>query len=220
MGVYRLLAGVGYQPKSLMRAGISEVFTNDSPAAVSPDVYNTAAPGGARVAYGSGMSEWCANCHGAFHAEEGQNSGSFSAHPAGNSYKLGTAVAATYNSYVKSGDMTGSQATSNLNLVPVEAGLGQTSADRTAMLALTTSTAGPDATANVMCLTCHRAHASGHESMLRWNQNSTFLPDAAGAYSVENGLLPAQVEGAYYNKLSSDFGANQRSLCNKCHAKD
>lgn len=221
VGAYRLLAGAGYQPVSLIRAGITDnIFTKDSPAAVSPTVYNSSTPGGVRVAYGSGMSEWCANCHGAFHAEEGEISGAFSTHPAGNSYKLGVAIAANYNGYVKSGDMTGTQANSNLNLVPVEAGLGQSTAERAAMIALIGSTTGPDATANIMCLTCHRAHASGHESMLRWNQNSTFVTDAAGAYSVEDGLLPAQVAAAYYGKPASNFGPNQRSLCNKCHAKD
>ena len=220
VGTYRLLAGAGYQPKSLVRAGIANVFTNDSPAAVSPTVYNSLTAGGVRVAYGSGMSEWCANCHGAFHAVDGQTTGSFGAHPAGNGYKLGVAIAANYNTYVSSGKMTGSQATSYLPLVPFETGQGQSTADRATLTALLTSTAGPDATANIMCLSCHRAHASGNDSMLRWNQNNTFLTDAFGAYSAQDGLLPAQIPGTYSNKPASSFGANQRSLCNKCHAKD
>ena len=218
VGTYRLLAGKTYQPKSLVNAGIPNVFAADSPAAVVPSIYNSTVAGGVRVAYGSGMSEWCANCHSNFHAD-GQATGSFGAHPAGNGYKMG-ALAANYNAYVSSGKMTGTQATANLNLVPVETGNGQATADRTALAALVTSTAGPDATANVMCLSCHRAHASGHESMLRWNQVNTFLTDTAGNYSEESGLLSAQVTAAYYNKPASDFGANQRSLCNKCHAKD
>ena len=219
VGAYRILGGVGYQPKSLVNAGVPNVFANTVPAAVAPSTYNSTAAGGVRVAYGSGMSEWCANCHSNFHAD-GQTTGGFGAHPAGNGYKLGE-LAANYNTYVSSGKMTGTQATSNLNLVPFETGNGQATADRTALAALLTSTAGPDATANVMCLSCHRAHASGNESMLRWNQTNTFLTDTAGVYTLSSGNADATVQtAAYYGKASTDFGATQRSLCNKCHAKD
>ncbi|MFH1019581.1 MAG: cytochrome C [Pseudomonadota bacterium] len=221
VGAYRILGGVGYLPKSLADAGLSaNAFANTVPAAVAPSSYNTAVAGGARVAYGSGMSEWCANCHSNFH-QTGQASASFGAHPAGNGYKLGAAVAANYNAYVSSGKMTGDVATSNSNLVPFEAGLGQSVADKAAMVALVTATTGPDANANVMCLSCHRAHASGHESMLRWNQGNTLLTDGAGLYSVEPGLADQAVNVAsYQNVPSATFGAEQRSLCNKCHAKD
>ncbi|MFZ3209297.1 MAG: cytochrome C, partial [Geobacteraceae bacterium] len=68
VGVYRLLAGVGYQPKSL--AG-SFAFTEASPDAVVPGSYNgantTIAGVKDRVGYGQGMSEWCSNCHTAMH---------------------------------------------------------------------------------------------------------------------------------------------------------
>ena len=30
----------------------------------------------------------------------------------------------------------------------------------------------------------------------------------------------AQVQAAYYDRPVTVFGANQRSLCNKCHAQD
>ena len=219
VGAYRILGGVGYQPKSLINAGVPNVFANTIPAAVAPSTYNSTAAGGLRVAYGSGMSEWCANCHSNYHAD-GQTTGGFGAHPAGNGYKLNE-LAANYNTYVSSGKMTGTQATANLNLVPFETGNGQATADRTAMVGLLTSTAGPDATANVMCLSCHRAHASGNESMLRWNQTNTFLTDTAGVYTLSSGNADATVQtAAYYGKASTDFGATQRSLCNKCHAKD
>ncbi len=218
VGAYRILAGVGYSPKSLANAGVSHAFVNDVPTAIAPSTYNTtAALGGVRVAYGSGMSEWCANCHGGFHDGSQATSGTINRHPSGNSDKLGATIAGNYNSYVKSGDMTGTQATSFLALVPFEAGLGQN--DRAALAALVATTAGPDATANVMCLSCHRAHASGHDSMVRWNHKGTFLAQA-GAYSSESGLEPLQRVASYQNKPASDFAQNQRSLCNKCHAKD
>src|SRR5512143_557394 len=60
LGVYRLLAGVGYN-----LAGTNTTFTYAAPVAVSPVNYNVPETTytGTRVAYGSGMSEWCANCH-------------------------------------------------------------------------------------------------------------------------------------------------------------
>lgn len=219
LGAYRILGGAGYLPKSVS-GNAALAFANTVPAALAPKTYNSTVAGGVRVAYGSGMSEWCANCHSNFHAT-GQSSGGFGAHPAGNGYKLGADIASNYNLYVSSGKMTGTQATSNLNLVPFETGNGMTTADRTALTALVTATTGPDATANVMCLSCHRAHASGNESMLRWNQSNTLLTDAAGAYTLSAGNADVTVqEAAYYGLPATTFGADQRSLCNKCHAKD
>lgn len=218
VGAYRLLGGEGYIPKSVQDAGLTDLaFGNTIPAAVAPNPYNSStAPGGVRVAYGSGMSEWCANCHGGFHDGEG-TSGEFARHPSGNTDKLGAAIAANYNAYVKSGDMTGEQATSHLTLVPFETGMDQT--DRAALTSLVTSTAGPDATANVMCLSCHRAHASGFDSMVRWNHKANVMA-SNGVYASQTGLTDVQIVAAYQNKPASDFATTQRSLCNKCHAKD
>jgi hypothetical protein len=57
--------------------------------------------------------------------------------------------------------------------------------------------------------------------MLRWDHKATFITTAAGEYAPKGGIaLPAQMTAAYYNKPASDFGPYQRSLCNKCHAKD
>ncbi|OGR00373.1 MAG: hypothetical protein A2505_08615 [Deltaproteobacteria bacterium RIFOXYD12_FULL_55_16] len=224
LGVYRFLAGVGYNPKSLTNAGIDKTFTAAPPVALAPSTYNTTTLGataGVRVAYGSGMSEWCANCHTAMHSTSSQTSGAMGVHPASNGNKLGATIAANYNAYKKTGDMTGSQATANLNLVAFETGAIGDAAGRAALTALQATTAGPDATANVMCLSCHRAHASGFESMLRWDQvNNELLTDTAGAYKATAGLNTDQQLAAYYNKPSTDFAVAQRSLCNKCHAKD
>src|SRR6185369_16732325 len=52
VGVYRLLGGVGYQPKSL---GGGFAFGNNPPAAVAPDTYNRSESATqTRVAYGTG----------------------------------------------------------------------------------------------------------------------------------------------------------------------
>ncbi len=69
------------------------------------------------------------------------------------------------------------------------------------------STEGPSADSQIMCLTCHRAHASSAPNAGRWDFLVTFLADdgiASGSYALANP----------YGNL------NQRSLCNKCHIKD
>jgi hypothetical protein len=78
--------------------------------------------------------------------------------------------------------------------------------------------AGPDTTSNVMCLSCHRAHASAFPAMLRFNLG--FIAEA-GAYMGISGIATTpQSNAAYYNKPVGDFAVDQRGLCNKCHAKD
>ena len=94
VGVYRLLAGVGYAPKSLRDAGLGALaFTAVSPDAVAPSSYNAAntliagnSTGASdRVAYGRGMSEWCANCHTQLLRESYTSGMAGLTHPAGNS---------------------------------------------------------------------------------------------------------------------------------------
>lgn len=227
VGAYRLLAGVGYRPASVAdAAGIP--FANDPPVAVAPSTYNRSeAVTDTRVAYGQGMSEWCANCHGAIHNE---NYPTALIHPAGNNAKLSAEVYQNYNAYVASGDMTGSFAAAYTSLVPFEAG----TADTVALLAKTTSTEGAADTDNVSCLSCHRAHASAFESMTRWNNRSEFLtvegqyadysrPSTDGELAAGNiawGYTAAEYQAAMYDRPATKFATFQRSLCNKCHAKD
>jgi hypothetical protein len=82
---------------------------------------------------------------------------------------------------------------------------------------------GPSGAAQVMCLSCHRAHASGWPEMLRWNPEVTTIT-VAGAYPTGNdagwGRSSSEVLKAYYGRPASKFSAYQRALCNKCHAKD
>ena len=35
-----------------------------------------------------------------------------------------------------------------------------------------------------------------------------------------DGMLSTQAQAAYYDRPVTVFGANQRSLCNKCHGQD
>ncbi len=232
IGAYRLLAGGGYSPKSL---GRSHTFVNDPPAAIAPSTYNRSeASSPTRVAYGSDMSEWCANCHGDFH-DEGFSSDF--RHPVGNRSDLGPEIAINYATYVASGDLTGSPDSSYLSLVPFELGVGNGAAGRNTMSRLAVSDGselgGPDSGAKVMCLTCHRAHASGWDSAGRWNFKATFITqdndgDGRPSYSQEGdanqpdgqGRTETEARGAYYNRPANQFALFQMSLCNKCHAED
>jgi hypothetical protein len=235
VGVYRILAGKNYSQMSYTNA---TPFTADPPVAVAPSTYNTsaAATGGVRVAYGKNMSEWCANCHVAIH-NDGVNAGNTKLiHPAGNAALLtatandlqgnaaGTTIATIYNAYKKSGDLTGAQASSFSSTVPYEAGTGVIAT----LSALQATTAGPSTgTENVMCLSCHRAHAGGFPSMARFAFSPEFItvagawPDAAGAsVDYSNALPQAVYAAAMYDQTATNYAYAQRSLCNKCHAKD
>lgn len=216
VGAYRLLGGTGYKPKSITDATLA--FANTIPTAVAPDTYNASeATTQVRVAYGSGMSEWCSNCHGQLHNDSYPSP---LRHPSGNAADLTATIIGNYNSYVYTGKTDGTVATAYNSLVPFETGLSY--ADRTALAALTAATTGAETGANVMCLSCHRAHATGFDSMTRWDTKATLITDA-GAYVAYTGTAPrtlADIQAAYYDRAPTAFSAYQRSLCNKCHVKD
>lgn len=197
-GNFRLLGDVGYKAS----AGVT--FTNPAPVARSTYAFETDKR---HTDYGQNMSEWCRNCHGDF-------SGSL-IHPAGNDEKMGSMnIADNYNAYVKTGDLSGNQATSYLALVPFERGVSD------GALLDETSTAGPDASSNVMCLTCHRAHASAFPNAGRWDFDADYITESHPA-STDGGVTGNDVLNSYYGRdMAVVFGQYQRSLCNKCHTHD
>lgn len=155
--------------------------------------------------YKSGMSAWCANCHPAIHDDATRF-----AHPAG--VGLTSAIADQYNSYVSTDDPAGGEPSSAYNgLVPFEA----VAADLD-LVDPGFATEGPSGTDQVMCLTCHRAHASPFADAGRWDFAATFLADSHPG-SGDGGATAQDLANRYYGYT---FTANQRSLCNKCHAKD
>jgi len=227
VGVYRLLGGVGYTPKSLG----SNAFTENVPVAKVNSTYQGTAGEATtqyRVAYGSNMSQWCSNCHGNMHRPSYTSGTPGLTHPSG--APLTAAVVANYNAYKKSGDMTGVVASSGNNLIPFETG----STDYTALASLAVNTAtfaGPDTSAQVMCLSCHRAHASGFDSMLRFSYLNEFMtvadsagnpiwPDITANPGQAQGRTATEIQAAYMNRPVTQFAPYQRALCNKCHAKD
>jgi hypothetical protein len=223
VGSYRLLAGKEYQSKHFPGG---TPFTADPPAAVAPDNYNRGeAVTDTRVAYGSGMSEWCANCHAAIHNGNYPN---VSRHPSGNSARLSMEITVNYYSYISSGNMSGNANNSYTSLVPFEMG----SKDYRELKAASNSDGsdrnGPSGNANVMCLSCHRAHASGSDSMTRFNVQADFMVYNGRYPGINNGApaelaqgrTEAEAQKTLYDRPANLFASYQRSLCNKCHAKD
>lgn len=214
VGTYRLLAGKGYSPRI---TDSRVVFTADPPAAVAPDIYNRAEPkgGDTRVAYGSDMSEWCRNCH------QPHN------HPTGNAARISPTVARQYNSYVASGNLGGSRDTAYTSLVPFESGTREY-AELKKEASIGGNSVGMKSGENIMCLTCHRAHASGWDGMTRWNTKSELIVyngtypgiDNNAPSNIAQGRTAQETSKAYHDRPADSFGLYQRGLCSKCHAKD
>lgn len=143
---------------------------------------------GNHTAYRAGVSNWCANCHGNYHET------SFAGFEHPGDHNMSGATSPQYNRY--DGDdrpTSGTQTTAYLADVPFE--------DPTAAV---NSTQGPQGASRVMCLTCHRAHASSAPSAGRWDFNVALLEDdgaVSQSYAIPNP----------YNSPA------QGTLCTKCH---
>ena len=72
----------------------------------------------------------------------------------------------------------------------------------------TKKSAGPTGSSRVVCVSCHRAHATSAPDAARWDFSVTFLHEDG----EESGSYP--IPGGSYEDI------NQRSLCNKCHSRD
>lgn len=157
--------------------------------------------------YKNGMSEWCANCHSAFLSN---NAGGAHVHPAGR--EMGSVVAATYNAYVDTDHPSdGTIATAYRGLTPFEAVNVNLATANPANY-----TQGADGVDKVMCLTCHRAHASAFPDAGRWDFHTAWIIDSHPK-TGDAGASAEDVTNKYYQYT---FTNNQRSLCNKCHTKD
>lgn len=183
-GNFRMLHGVGPV------AGGVATFVRPAPDAEGPAV-GTGPEGSRRhSAYRSGVSDWCGNCHGPYHQA---GSGSAFKHPVDQA--LGPDVVRRYNEYQGDAHPTaGVESQAYLVAVPFE--------DRAST---TSSTSGPGPSSRIMCLSCHRAHATSSPAAGRWDFKVARLADdgrASGSYPIPN-----------------PYGsANQGPLCSKCHA--
>lgn len=225
VGVYRLLNGNGYTTGGVTFLG--------NPSGVAPSTYNQSeATNMVRTAYGTidgignagheNWGVWCATCHGDMHS-----TGNY-VHPV-DTQLLGNAD--IYNSYVKSGDLTGTSANSYNSLVPFAKGSSVTTYAGLRTISSNTNAVlnGPVGGDHVTCLSCHRAHASGFPEMLRWNMEGEFMtyngqyPGTDTTPTVpqfSRGRLGAEMLAAYYDQPATKWATYQRVLCNKCHAQD
>lgn len=125
---------------------------------------------------------------------------------------------------------TGTIDSSFLSLVPYETNDDNSISGRNALAAMALSDgsdlSGPaSGETRVGCLTCHRAHASGWRSMLRWNNDADFIvydgaypgTDNGAPAAYHRGRTAAEARRAYYNRDPSVFATNQKRLCEKCH---
>lgn len=190
-------------------------FSNPAPVAAAPSFFSGSETDTNHVNYGGGMSEWCRNCH--------TSIGTGDMHPAGNDVGLDDlSTGANYNLYVKSGVMTGNVNSSYLQFVPFERGV-TVAANRTTLAADRTTQKGPATPLsgnNVMCLTCHRAHASAFPNAGRWDFTTEFLADSHPAGTNDLSTQDEKTHSYYGRDIASEFGEYQRSFCNKCHAWD
>ncbi len=143
------------------------------------------------TAYRSGVSQWCQNCHNRVH--RGSNA-SFE-HP--QNHGMGD-EARNYNSYLGTGDDSGTGVNAYKVLVPYED-----------MQSPGTGDSGPaNPSSRLMCLSCHRAHASSAPYAGRWDFNILTWADEgiSGSYPIPN---PYPL-----------IGPSQGSLCQKCHGME
>ncbi|MGE5699020.1 MAG: cytochrome C [Deltaproteobacteria bacterium] len=219
VGTYRLLAGSGYSTTAAGAIGYL-----GAPAAISPSSYNhDESDNQVRVSYGVGNAagnttwgNWCKTCH------AGMHSSGNTVHPVDQT--LNNTFASNYQTYMSSGKMTNTSDNSYLSLVPYAVNSGSYNVIKSFANDNDSNLTYPTQGAQVMCLSCHRAHASGFPEMLRWYGESEFLTTVSGGNvlwpSSSIGRNQEQANAAYYNRPASSFGAYQRVLCNKCHAKD
>jgi predicted CXXCH cytochrome family protein len=229
-GVYRLLGGVAYQ------AFDSGPSFPGNPAAVVNETYNrTEAVTQTRVSYGHGTTngyaswgKWCSTCHPNMHKDTAPTL----VHPGDDQL---SEHAATYNSYIKTGDLTGNIGSSFTSLVPFASNTNNVATLAALAVIDNSNLNGPAATDRIACLSCHRAHAGGWRYGLRWNGEAEFLTLADGSSAAvypgtdaglgnqgqyNRGYTVNQMKAAYYDRPVTVFAAHQRVLCNKCHARD
>lgn len=179
---FRMLNGSGP-----VQNGVAS-FTEAAPRGEGIDLDAGSETAANHSAYVQGMSRWCGNCHGRYH-ERGISSFE---HPVDET--LEPEVRDQYNRYNGEADPTGGdQFLAYLPEVPFED-----------LSAAVDSRTGPTLSSRIMCLSCHRAHATSAQAALRWDPNVTLLADdgaVSGSFAIPDPY--------------SD--PDQGTLCRKCH---
>jgi hypothetical protein len=204
-GNYRLLGDAGYNGGNQAN-GYS--FTNDAPVAAQNPLSMFGESDTSHVDYGSGMSAWCANCHNEIMNSEHTSTGGFD-HPVNE--VLASEYINRYNTYLKTGDLSGIRDTAYLQFVPFERGVADAS------VLNPTSTLGPDTSSRIMCLTCHRAHGSAFIYGGRWDLRAQTIEESHPR-AGDVGVIGNDISNAYYGRdILTEFGSGQKAFCDKCH---
>ncbi|PLX46805.1 MAG: cytochrome C [Desulfobulbaceae bacterium] len=208
LGTYRLLGDVGYEAGG---SSFGYSFNQPAPVARQSSTARYGENDASHVDYGSGMSAWCGNCHAGLVNNNHMTGSSSFRHPSDANQLLTPAVIDIYNAYVKSNDLSGAIDSAYLQFVPFERGVSDASQLDPV------SRRGPGAGAKVMCLSCHRAHASAFGHSGRWDFTAELLADSHPA-PADSGATSNDVINSYYGRdISMEFGTNQGQFCEKCH---
>jgi predicted CXXCH cytochrome family protein len=179
---FRLLLGAGPVQDDLAQ------FSFPAPDADGIEIEGAPESPNNHTAYRAGMSDWCGNCHGRFHDEGDPDF----EHPSDEN--LDSDIVLQYNRYNGDEDPTGGFfATAYLPEVPFE--------DPSSTI---TGRTGTSSISRVMCLSCHRAHATSAPFAGRWDFNVSLL----AADGLPSGSYP--IPDPYASP-------NQGPLCTKCH---
>ncbi len=169
------------------------LFTYDAPVAEGLDLVMGAPESNTNhVAYISGVSQWCGNCHQAYLTQRHQVLSNQFSHTTDGLLKGGAVM--WYDYYNGTADPRGGlPSTSYLAEVPFSD-----------LTSTTGRTAGPSVSSRMVCLTCHRAHATSAPHAGRWDFNVSTL----GADGLISGSYP--LPNPYPDPA-------QQTLCYKCH---
>jgi hypothetical protein len=219
VGAYRLLRGPGSTAGSGGKT-FSVVFN-----AVVASTYNRSeAISQTAMAYGKNISDWCATCH------PDMNSYTSAKHTHPVNQGLSSAEVANYNAYLGSG-LTGNSGFDTIVPFQDDNVTSYVTLRANANIA-DYKTRDAATSSRVMCLSCHRAHASGFAHMTRWQNEGEFIAvdgvwpgtdstsTIATAAKYAMGRTTAETAAAYNYQPETKYASYQRSLCNKCHAKD
>lgn len=182
---YRMLHGVG----PISPGGYEFIYP--APAAEGLALSDGPESATNHAAYTGGWTDWCANCHGFFHDEEGTSSFEHTVDEV-----LSDEERLTYNEYDGPLNPDGGQySTAYIPQVPLEDP------------AMTTDgTFGAGGSSRISCLSCHRAHATSAPSSTRWDTTVRLLQ------------MDGRQSGSY--PLPNPYPAgSQLALCVKCHAR-
>jgi len=179
---FRMLNGVGE-----IQGGIA-TFVAPAPRAIGIGIKSDRERLDNHTAYLEGMSRWCGNCHGRYHDE------GFSEFEHPIDEPLETEIVNRYNRYDgEDNPDDGRRSLAYLPDVPFED-----------FSSTTDGRSGPVSSSQIMCLSCHRAHATSAPGAGRWDFNISLLSEDG----VQSGSWPIPDP---YNS------PNQGSLCRKCH---